>query len=92
MKKTEDSIPTSFICPRLHEVVTRFRRSCNVCQKSIARGSVSRVPVSDMLLIDQPFKRVTVTVVGLTAAAGDKGNRYILTLVDCATRYSNADS
>ena len=90
VKKTEDRIQTNFFRPGLHEDVTSFCRSCDVCQKTVARGSKPRAPLGDMPLIDQPFKRVAIDLVGPIAPASDKGHRYILTLVDYATRYPDA--
>ena len=43
-----------------------------------------------MLLIDTPFKRVAVDIVGPIAPQSDTGHRYILTLFDYATRYPEA--
>jgi hypothetical protein len=43
-----------------------------------------------MPLIETPFQRVAVDLVGPIAPATDRGNRYILTLVDYATRYPEA--
>ena len=82
VKKTEDRIQTNFFWPGLHEDVTSFCRSCDVCQRTVARGSVPRTPLGDMPLIDQPFKRVAIDLVGPIALASDKGHWYILTLVD----------
>ena len=90
VKKTNDRIWTNFFWPGLHEDVTSFCRYCNVCQKTVARGSVPRAPLGDMPLIDQPFKRVAIDLVGPISPASDKGHRYILTLVDYATRYLEA--
>lgn len=41
-------------------------------------------------LIDVPIQRVAVDLVGPIQPATDRGNRYILTLVDFATRYPEA--
>ena len=41
-------------------------------------------------MIDTPFKRVTVDLVGPIYLPSDSGYRYILTLVDYATRYPEA--
>ena len=90
VKKTEDQIQTNFFWPGLHEDVTSFCQSCDVCQKTVARGSVPWAPLGDMPLIDQPFKRVAIDLVRPVAPASDKGHRYILTLVDYATRYPEA--
>ena len=43
-----------------------------------------------MPLIDTPFNRVVVDIVGLIAPLSEAGHRYILTLVDYATRYPEA--
>ena len=55
-----------------------------------AKGSVPRVPVGDMPLIDMPFRRVAVDLVGPVLPPSQKGHRYILTLVDYATTYPEA--
>lgn len=54
------------------------------------KGKVSRGPLKRLLLIDVPFKRVAVDLVGLLSPVTDKGNRYILTLVDYSSRYPEA--
>ena len=90
VKKTEDRIQTNFFWPGLHDDVTSFCRSCDVCQKTVPRGSVPRASLEDMPLIDQTFKRVTIDLAGPIVPASDKENRYILTLVDYATRYPEA--
>lgn len=43
-----------------------------------------------MPFIEVPFKRVAVDLVGPIQPATSKGNRYILTVVDFATRYPEA--
>ena len=43
-----------------------------------------------MPLIDTPFRRVAVDLVGPIQPITERGNRYILTLVDYATRYPEA--
>ena len=53
-------------------------------------GSVKKVPLGSMPLIDTPFKRVAVDIVGPIAPPSEAGHRYILTLVDYATRYPEA--
>ena len=90
MKKTKDRIQTNFFWPGLHEDVTSFCRSCDVCQKTVARSSVPRAPLGDMPLIDQRFKRVAIDLVGPIASASDKGHRHILISVDYATLHPEA--
>ena len=48
------------------------------------------MPLEHMPLIEEPFFRVAVDLIGPLHPPTDKGNRYILTLVDYATRYPEA--
>ena len=50
VKKTEAQIQTNFFWPGFHKDVISFCRSCDVCQKTVARGSVPRAPLGDMPL------------------------------------------
>ena len=54
------------------------------------RGQVPKVPLQQMPLVDSPFKRVAVDLVGSIHPPTEDGHRYILTLVDYATRYPEA--
>ena len=90
IRKTYDKVTTSFYWPGIHGDVTRFCQSCDVCQKTVSKGKVTRVPLEKVPLIDQPFKRVAVDLVGKIYPPTESGNRYILTLVDTATRYPEA--
>ena len=80
-KKTEVRILPNFFWPGLCQDVIRFWRSCNVCQKTVKRGSVKKVPLESMPLIDTPFKRVAVDIVRPIAPPSEAGHWYILTLI-----------
>ena len=89
-QEDKDRIQTNFYWPDMQAVVTSFCRSWDICQKTTAKGSVPRVPLGDMLLIVMPFRRIAVDLVGPISPKSEKGHRYILTLVDYATRYPEA--
>ena len=56
-----------------------------------SRGYVyENVPLGEEPLMEEPFYRVAVDLIGPIAPVSDKGNRYILTIVDYATRYPEA--
>ena len=90
IKKTEDRILSNFFWPGMHQDVASYCRSCDICQRTVAKGGATRVPLGKMPLIDMPFKRVAIDLIGPITPASDKGHRYILTLVDYATRYPEA--
>ena len=90
IKKTTDKIQRAFYWPGIQGDVTRYCKSCDVCQKTVNKGSVPKVPLEKMPLIDKPFKRVAIDLVGPIVPPSEDGHRYILTLVDFATRYPEA--
>ena len=89
-KKTRERIINDFWWPGIQSDVSRLCRLCDVCQKTAPKGTVPLVPLQRMPVIDIPYKRVAVDLVGLIYPPSDSGYRYILTLVDYATRYFEA--
>ena len=90
IKKTVDKIQSSFYWPGIQGDVTRYCKSCNVCQKTVNNGSVPKVPLAKMPLIGKPFKTVAIDLVGPIGPPREDSHRYLLTLVDFATRYPEA--
>ncbi|XP_069138852.1 uncharacterized protein [Argopecten irradians] len=86
-KRTLDRIMMEFYWPGVNADVTRFCRSCDVCQRTFPKGRVAKVPLGRMPLIDTPFKRVAIDLVSPLQPATARGNRFILTVVDYATQY-----
>ena len=70
--------------------MARFCTSCDICQRTIQKGLVTKVPLGKLPLIDTPFKRVSVDLVGPIEPRSDKKSRNILTMIDYATRYPEA--
>jgi len=89
-KKTYKRTVAHFFLPGIHGDVERYCRSYDVCQRTVAKGHVTEVPLGKMPLMDSPFKRVAVDLIGLVASVTERGNRYILTMVDYAARYPEA--
>ena len=85
-KKIVDSITSNFHWPVVVADVTRLCRSCDTCQKTAPKGHTCKAPLGEMLLMEEPFKRVAVDLVGPISPASEKGNWYTLTVVDFATR------
>ena len=86
-KKTIGRITTSFHWPGITSDVTRYCRSCEICQKTVPKGKVTKVPLGEMPIMDVPFHRVAVDLIGPITPVSDNGNQYILTIVDFATKY-----
>ena len=88
-KKTEVRILPNFWLGLRPDII-RFCRSCDVCQRTIKKGHVKKVPLGSMPLIVTAFKRVAVDIVGPIAPPSEAGHQYILTLFNYAARYPEA--
>ena len=70
--------------------VKRFCASCDLCQRTAPKGMVRKVPLQNPPLIDTPFRRVAIDLIGPISPASGSGKKYILTMVDYASRYPEA--
>lgn len=68
----------------------RFVASCDLCQRTTPKGHTTRAPLVRVPVIETPFQRVAIDIVGPLNPKSAQGNRYILTMVDYATRYPDA--
>ena len=84
--KTQERILSQFFWPGCYSDIGRYCRSCDICQRTLPKGRVQKVPLIKMPIIDTVFKRCVVDLIG-PLPCSERGHRYILTLVDCASRY-----
>ena len=63
-KKTVSRILAEFWWPGCQADCTRFCKSCDMCQRTYPRGKVTKAPLGDMPVIDVPFQRIAVDIVG----------------------------
>uniref|UniRef100_A0A8C5QB65 Gypsy retrotransposon integrase-like protein 1 n=1 Tax=Leptobrachium leishanense TaxID=445787 RepID=A0A8C5QB65_9ANUR len=89
-KKTRHRLARAFFWPRLSEDTREFCRTCPVCQKAGKAGDHPKAPLHPMPIIQEPFSRVAVDLIGPLPRPSATGKRYILTIVDYATRYPEA--
>ena len=90
IKQTLIRVVSEIFGPGLCAEGARFYKSCAICQRTIQKGRVTKVPLGKLPLIDKPFKCVSIGLVGPTEPRSDKKPRYILTMIDYATRYPEA--
>ena len=89
-RRTLARVLSSFFWPTVRKDVSRYCSTCDICQKTSQRGRVSPVPLVQMPQIEEPFKRVAIDLVGEIKPPSASGHRYVLTLVDMATRFPEA--
>lgn len=70
----------------MYAKLVQFCKSCAACHLTAPGRKLDRVPLVTMPIIDVPFTRVAMDIVG-PLEHSRKGNRYILVFSDYATRY-----
>ncbi|KAI3382150.1 hypothetical protein SNEBB_003688, partial [Seison nebaliae] len=90
VKKTEDRVLSNFWWPGIRSDVDRWCKSCDVCQRMIPKGKVSKVPLGTTPLMGEAFDKVAIDLVGPINPCTHEKHRYLLTCVDYATRYPEA--
>ena len=90
VRRTLNRVWQDFHWPKLAGDVRKYCQSCDKCQRATPGGRVPRAPLVRMPLVDQAFDKVAVDIVGPIIPSSDRGYRFILVMVDFATRYPEA--
>ena len=88
--RTKEKVLQSFYWPSVNADVKLYCRSCVICQKTVAKGRTPRAPLQHIPVVSEPFQKIAIDLVGPIAPATERGNRFILTIVDSATRWPEA--
>jgi len=87
--KTLRRVEQEFYWPGVHEFVTRYVASCDLCQRNVSKGTVSKAPLGKLPLVETPFSVICVDIVGPISPPSE-GFQYILTTIDMCTRFPEA--
>ena len=85
-KKTLERITRKFFWPGIRAQVKHFCKSCGPCQRANRNPKVRVAPLKPLPVIRQPFSFISADFVGPLPETPD-GNRYILNIIDHATKY-----
>ncbi|KAJ1111742.1 hypothetical protein NDU88_000017 [Pleurodeles waltl] len=88
--KTRERLVPFFHWPHMSEDIKDFCKSCVTCQASGKTGGTPTAPLIPLPVVGVPFERVGVDIVGPLDPPTASGNRFILVVVDHATRYPGA--
>ena len=81
-KKTIKGIESHFCWPRFYRSVRSYIRSCYKCQRLDKTHSQVKAPLHPLPIVEEPFSRLIMDVVGPLPECSKSGNRFILTLMD----------
>ena len=88
-KKTFSRISPYFFWPGLRSDVNNYCATCPQCQMVARKMKSQRAPLQPTEIVTEPFKKIAIDIVG-ELPRSTTGHRYILTIVDYATRYPAA--
>ncbi|KAK3719590.1 hypothetical protein QZH41_004747 [Actinostola sp. cb2023] len=89
VKKTTDRITMHFFWPGVTFDIKKYCATCPQCQLVARKLKSNRAPLKPTEIITEPFKKVAIDLVGELPKSAT-GYKYILTIVDYATRYPEA--
>ena len=84
-KKTTDCIWQKFYWPSICADIRRFCATCDQCQRVTPQGKVGKVPLSKIPLIDAPFQKFAVDLIGPISLLLKSWKWYVLTVIGFAT-------
>jgi len=90
VRKTTDRLWADFYWPGISGDVRRYCSSCDACQRSMPKGKQAKAPLGKVPSVETPFEKIGIDLIGPIEPSSERGYRYILTVVDYATRYPEA--
>jgi transposase InsO family protein len=84
-EKTGELVQRRVYFPRWRKLIAEVCTSCALCA-AYCRGKVPRQGAMQLMEIDQPMDRVAIDLTG-PHPTSKRSNRFILTMVDCFSRY-----
>ena len=88
--KTKSKVAENYFWPSMGVEIWRWATSCEICQKTSDKGRIAPQPMIPLPIIDEAFSRVSIDLIGEIKPPSSSGHKYILTLVDHATRWAEA--
>jgi len=79
--KTLSRVQQEFYWPGVHDYVTQYVASCDLCQRNVKKNSVAKVPMEKLPLVGTPFSMICMDIIGPISPPSE-GYRYILTTID----------
>ncbi|KAK7110753.1 uncharacterized protein [Littorina saxatilis] len=89
-RRTAERIRREFWWPCCGVEIRRYCLSCDACQRSAPKHLTKKVPLGKMPVFETAFRRVAVDIIGPILPMSENKKRYILVMVDFATRYPEA--
>jgi hypothetical protein len=88
-EKTYQRVSRHFFWPHIHREVKDFCATCPQCQLVARKLVMDRAPLNPVPVVSEPFRKIAIDLIGELPKT-KTGYKYILTIIDYATRYPEA--
>lgn len=88
--KTLSRILQHFYWPSVSKSTKVYCRTCDTCQRMGKGARRVPAPLQSLPLVNTPFERVAIDIIGPLPTCKQSGNRFILTVLDLCTHYPEA--
>jgi len=86
-QSTMRKIMSEFYFPRINERVRKYVKSCDLCQRASNKKVGGRAPIQSMKIAASAFDEVHIDIVGEINPPSAENHRWLLTMIDSATRF-----
>jgi len=69
--KTLSRVQQEFYWPGLHECVTQYVASCDLCRRNVSKGTIPKAPMGKLPLISTPYSTICVDIIGPVSPPSD---------------------
>ncbi|CAM5092907.1 unnamed protein product [Natator depressus] len=90
IRRTRQRLLQNFYWPGVFTTVRQYCRSCDPCQRVGKARDKGKAALRPLPIIEEPFQKVAMDIVGPLSKTTRSGKKYILVVVDFATRYPEA--
>ncbi|CAM4626935.1 unnamed protein product, partial [Lepidochelys olivacea] len=90
IRRTRQRLLQNFYWPGVFTTVRQYCRSCDPCQSVGKARDKGEAALRPLPIIEEPFQKVAMDIVGPLSRTTRLGKKYILGVVDLATRYPEA--
>ncbi|CAM4532736.1 unnamed protein product [Lepidochelys kempii] len=90
IRRTRQRLLQNFYWPGVFTTVRQYCRSCDPCQSVGKARDKGEAALRPLPIIEEPFQKVAMDIVGPLSRTTRSGKKYILVVVDFATRYPEA--
>lgn len=89
VNRTYKRIKEKYSWRKMKKEVTKFIKKCQSCQKNKILGRNTKMPLEITSTSSEPFEKIFLDIVGPLTTT-ESGNKYILTIQDDLTKFSDA--